>query len=167
MSISSEQYHKSKKARNGKTMSRRAAKRDQSEPEIVEALRAFGFSVFRLDEPVDLMVGFRGRMWLVECKTGSRGYGASLNDNQAAFADEWRGPEIVVLRDQSSAIEWASSVARRESAVAVYEANVIQDALDCFLDAYGEALKTNDSDRWVDAGRLFGAYTRARDGGAS
>lgn len=89
-------------------------KRDASEPEIVSALEQYGFSVVRLDKPADLLVGFRGRCWLVEAKTGAKGYGKGLNDNQVAFAATWNGPEVVILRSQQDAIEWGSRI-RRET----------------------------------------------------
>lgn len=90
----------------------RKAKRDASEPEIVTALLQCGFSVERMDKPVDLLVGFRRRTWLVECKTGTKGYGKSLNPNQQDFASKWRGSEIVVLHDAQEAIDWAVQVSQ-------------------------------------------------------
>lgn len=90
---------------------RRAAKRDFSEPEIVSALTQCGFSVYRLDQPVDLLVGFRGKSYLIECKTGHKGYGKSLNDNQQKFADQWRGSPVVKLCSAQEAIDWAVDVA--------------------------------------------------------
>ena len=91
---------------------RHAAKRDASEPEIVSALEQCGFTVERLDTPVDLLVGFRRRTWLVEVKTGHKGYGKSLNKNQKTFAERWRGSEIVVLHDAQEAIDWAVQVSQ-------------------------------------------------------
>ena len=90
---------------------RRAAKRDASEPEIVSALIQCGFSVERMDKPTDLLVGFRRRCWLVECKSSDKGYGKDLNENQKQFAAKWRGPEIVILRSAQDAIDWAVQVA--------------------------------------------------------
>jgi hypothetical protein len=49
---------------------RRAAKRDTSEPAIIQALEAVGAEVWPLDYPVDLLVKFRGHWHLLECKTG-------------------------------------------------------------------------------------------------
>lgn len=86
---------------------RRAAKRDNSEPEIVTALTQCGFSVYRLDRPCDLLVGFRGRTFLVECKTGTKGYAKTLNDNQQQFNDTWRGSKLVKLTSAQDAIDWA------------------------------------------------------------
>lgn len=54
------------------SLSRYAKKRDSSEPEIVKALRAAGCRVWQLDRPFDLLVGFRGRLTVLECKTGKR-----------------------------------------------------------------------------------------------
>jgi len=88
-----------------------AAKRDKSEPGIVKVLRQCGFSVELMNKPVDALVGFRGVMWAVEIKTGRKGYGKSLNANQQAFADGWRGPPVVVLHDEQEAMDWAVSVA--------------------------------------------------------
>lgn len=98
------------------SMPRHKAKRDASEPEIVTALQQCGFSVVRLDTPVDLLVGFRGRCWPVECKTGTKGYGKALNQNQKEFAAGWRGPSVVVLHSAQDAIDWAVSVAAGEAA---------------------------------------------------
>lgn len=95
---------------------RRAAKRDISEPEIVSALVQCGFSVYRLNQPVDLLVGHRGRNYLVECKTGNKGYGKSLNENQREFDDAWRGAKVVKLASAQEAIDWAVAVSSGEAA---------------------------------------------------
>jgi hypothetical protein len=57
-------------------------------------------------------VGFRRRCWLIEVKTGSKGYGKELNANQKRFAEAWRGPEIVILRSAQDAIDWAVMVSQ-------------------------------------------------------
>lgn len=62
-------------------------KRDANEPQVVDAFRALGCSVHRLDQPVDLLVGFRGRSYAVEVKQE----GETLNEKQRAWRDEWRG----------------------------------------------------------------------------
>lgn len=90
----------------------RKAKRDASEKEIVSTLQACGFSVVRTDQPTDLLVGFRRRMWLVECKSGTRGYGKGLNKNQTEFAETWRGPAVVVLHSGQDAMDWAVQVSQ-------------------------------------------------------
>lgn len=91
---------------------RRAAKRDMSEQSIVAVLRQHYMSVFRLDQPTDLLVGFRGVTHLVECKSGHKGYAKALNANQARFAEEWRGSPVVTLHGVEDAIEWARTIAR-------------------------------------------------------
>jgi hypothetical protein len=94
------------------SLNRYAKKRDASEPEIVSALLQCGFSVERLDRPVDLAVGFRGKCWLVECKVE----GAKLNKNQTAFVAGWRGPPVVILRSAQDAVDWCVQVASESEA---------------------------------------------------
>ena len=48
---------------------RQAARRDENESEIVRLLELVGARVWRLTKPFDLLVGFRGRLWLLEVKT--------------------------------------------------------------------------------------------------
>ena len=48
---------------------RRAAKRDASEPSVVEALEAAGAYVIRMHEPVDLLVFYAQHWWMAEVKT--------------------------------------------------------------------------------------------------
>jgi len=91
---------------------RRAAKRDASEPEIVSTLVQCGFSVYRLNQPVDLLVGHRGKNYLVECKSGTKGYGKALNSNQRVFDDAWRGAKVVTLHSAQDAQDWAIEVSK-------------------------------------------------------
>ncbi|QKV17838.1 hypothetical protein [Oricola thermophila] len=84
------------------------AKRDISEPEIVRALEQIGMTVWRMDQPVDLLVGWREKTHLVECKTGK----GKLNKNQLEFTNIWRGSPVVVLRDAQEAIDWAIEVSQ-------------------------------------------------------
>lgn len=104
------QYHRNQKAPSGVNMFRRSAKRDYSEPEIIAALTQVGFSVYQMQQPVDLLVGFRGKNYLVECKTEGTAYGKALNDSQQLFDDTWRGSKIVTLRSAQDAIDWAEQV---------------------------------------------------------
>lgn len=91
---------------------RRAAKRDIYEKGIIAVLRQHYMSVYRLDQPTDLLVGFRGVTHLVECKTGHTGYGKGLNSNQARFSNEWRGSPVVTLHSIDDALEWSKKIAR-------------------------------------------------------
>ncbi|MCJ8053841.1 hypothetical protein GB928_018450 [Shinella curvata] len=94
------------------SMPRHNAKRDESEPAIIAVLERVGFSVYRLDKPVDLLCGFRGRNYLVEVKTGTKGYGKGLNANQQSFADDWRGSPVFSLHSVDDAVAFSQSVAR-------------------------------------------------------
>lgn len=49
-----------------------ARKVDENQPQIVAALRAIGVSVWIIGEPVDLMIGYRGRTGAIEIKDGSK-----------------------------------------------------------------------------------------------
>lgn len=91
----------------------RRAKRDASEPEIISTLEQCGFGVERTSQPgwPDLLVSFRRRCWLIECKSSHKGYGKELNENQKKFADRWRGPDIIILRSAQDAIDWAVQMA--------------------------------------------------------
>ena len=105
-------YRKNLKPKKRTTMARRNAKRDASEPEIVKTLEAFGMSVFLLHEPTDAIVGYRGLTHVVEFKSGHKGYGAALNDNQQSFADAWRGSPVVTLHSVAEAVTWAQQISR-------------------------------------------------------
>lgn len=73
-------------------MRRYAAKIDANQPDIVAALRAIGCSVDVIGEPVDLLVGYRGRSGTLEVKDGSRPPSErKLTPQQIKFQDEQRG----------------------------------------------------------------------------
>ena len=93
------------------TIHRRNAKRDISEPEIVEALTKAGATVHRVSGTgiPDLLIGFRGKTYLAEAKTGKR----KLNENQMKFFDEWRGFPPVIFRSVDDVTEWVNSPAAR------------------------------------------------------
>ena len=74
--------------------------RDANEPQIVAALEGVGASVIRLDKPVDLLVGYRGRNLLLEVKTplgpkGGRSHSKATPEQRDFFA-RWRGQFSVV-----------------------------------------------------------------------
>jgi hypothetical protein len=78
--------------------------RDANEKEIVDAMRKMGASVYRLDKPVDLLVGFHNRSgtftYLCEVKVGKK----NLTAAQEKFISEWRGTVVVILRSVDDAI---------------------------------------------------------------
>jgi hypothetical protein len=80
---------------------RRAAKRDAIEPDVIATLEAFGCYVWRLDQPVDLLCGYRGRTYLVEVKSGKRG---RLTGGQVDFIAAWRGGPVEIVRSADEAL---------------------------------------------------------------
>lgn len=93
----------------------RPAHRDASEPAIIKALRAVGASVWPIsgkDVP-DLLVGFKGQTWLLECKsrlsnTKKDGYTrkttTKVSEGQQAFQDSWRGGPVRVVHTPEEAL---------------------------------------------------------------
>lgn len=75
---------------------RRAARRDASEPLIVAALRASGFSVEYLSAKGvgDLLCGKSGITRVVECKTDD----GALTPDQVTWWAAWRGNPLIILR---------------------------------------------------------------------
>ena len=75
---------------------RRAAKIDANQPEIVAALRKAGATVALLsrvgDGVPDLVVGYRGRNFLIEVKDlNAPKKDRELRDNQAEWHAAWKG----------------------------------------------------------------------------
>ena len=77
----------------------RAKKRDANEPEIVKALRDIGCEVELLDDPLDLLVGYRGENFLIEVK-GKDGKWTSAQED---FIPKWTG-KLAVVRTPEQAI---------------------------------------------------------------
>lgn len=81
---------------------RRAAKRDSVEKDIVEVLRAYGWSVEPLSMPdyPDLLAGYQGRLTvLIEVKTGTQ----KLRPGQAAWIARWKGTPVYVMQSAKDA----------------------------------------------------------------
>lgn len=80
---------------------RRAARIDDNQNELVQALRDMGASV-AITSMVgsgfpDLVVGFRGRNFLFEIKDGSKPPSKrKLTEDEQRFFDAWRGTIFVV-----------------------------------------------------------------------
>lgn len=96
----------------------RAKRRDANEPDVVNALVAAGAVVTRLDGDgvPDLLVGFKGRSFLLEVKLpmgprgglpehreheGGRG---DLTAAQVKWWDAWIGEPAIVVRSPSEAL---------------------------------------------------------------
>lgn len=77
---------------------RRAARVDQNQAAIVAAMRDAGASVYLIQLPVDLLVGFGGKTALVEVKNPNSRYGrAGANANQASWLEHWKGGTAAVI----------------------------------------------------------------------
>ena len=83
------------------SLHRRAAKRDDSEREVIDALEAGGATVQQLSgEGVpDLLVGVRGVAYLIEVKSGNKG----LTPAQKQWHATWQGPRVEVVRNAAQA----------------------------------------------------------------
>ena len=91
-------------------MKRYAMKRDLSEPEIVTELETAGATVFRLDKPVDLLVGYGGANYLVECKTDVKAGGkGKRTEAQARFIETWRG-QVAILWNAQDAFDFMADL---------------------------------------------------------
>jgi hypothetical protein len=73
---------------------------DRNESEIITALRKHGASVYQLDRPVDLLVGYDRQTYLLEVKQP----GGKLTEGQCDFFDEWRGGIACVVRSVEEAL---------------------------------------------------------------
>ncbi len=71
---------------------RRALAVDANQPDIVAALRAVGASVEIIGRPVDLLVGYQGKTWVMEVKDGEKPPSdRAFTEIQAKFFRTWRG----------------------------------------------------------------------------
>jgi len=82
------------------------AKRDANEASVFAILRAHGLSVYPLDLPLDAVVGYGGRTYLVEVKDGPK---APMRPKQVEFFRDWPG-HAVVIRDDDEAVAFAKAV---------------------------------------------------------
>lgn len=84
------------------SLHRRAAKRDENEAGIIDALRAVGCTVTPLSGTgvPDLLVGHRGTTLLLEVKMPRKG----LTDAQAVFHASWKGAPIHIVTSADEAL---------------------------------------------------------------
>lgn len=99
------------------SINRYAARRDENEQAVVDALEAAGASVTRLGQPMDLLVGYQGRNTLLEVKKplGPRGGMSSANaqghggdavytKKQLDWRKAWRGELPITVRTPAEAL---------------------------------------------------------------
>jgi len=82
------------------------AKRDANEASVFAILRAHGLIVYPLDLPLDAVVGYGGRTYLVEVKDGPK---APMRPKQVEFFRDWPG-HAIVIRDDDEAVAFAKAV---------------------------------------------------------
>lgn len=80
-------------------------RRDANEADIVKELRGNGFSVYMLDQPLDLLIGYAGRTYLAEVKMAK----GTLTASQLAFLGVWRG-DATILRTSEDVATFAHAV---------------------------------------------------------
>lgn len=83
---------------------RRAAKVDTNQPQIVGALRGIGASVLhchQLKNCFDILVGYRGRTFLMEIKATEKD---QLTPGEAEFKANWRGSPYHIVYTVEQAI---------------------------------------------------------------
>ena len=109
-------------------MKRHARRRDENEGAIIDALRSAGAGVQQLDAKgcPDLLVAFRGQLWLVEVKRPDggvetrsvhRGRGntlqgplAGLTPDQREWWAHWKGPAPVIVQSAEEALRAIGAV---------------------------------------------------------
>lgn len=93
---------------------RHAARTDANQDAICLALRRAGASVWVIGLPVDLLVGFRGRTYLIEVKTtvGKRVIKAARHTPlQTGFLATWRGGPALTVTSAEEALAAIGAVA--------------------------------------------------------
>ncbi len=80
---------------------RYAARVDENQAAIVQALRDAGAYVWIIGLPVDLLVGFRDRTLLMEVKTTSK---KRLTGLQADFFEKWTGGTLCRVDSPEAAL---------------------------------------------------------------
>lgn len=86
------------------------ARRDANEGAIREALKAVGASVYMLDQPVDLLVGWRGQTYVLEVKTAE----GRLTPNEHDFFQAWAGGPALIVRSEAEALIAIGAVVKPE-----------------------------------------------------
>jgi hypothetical protein len=80
---------------------RRAARVDATQEQIVSALRAAGAYVWIIGLPVDLLVGYKGKTFLVEVKSGPK---KPLTKLQDVFFLNWPGGTLARIDGPEAAL---------------------------------------------------------------
>lgn len=71
----------------------------------MEALRAAGAYVAFIDEPCDLIVGYKGNTLLLEVKDGNKPPSArALTPNEKKFHESWTGGPLYIVTGVNEAL---------------------------------------------------------------
>lgn len=92
---------------------------DMNQKDIVSALKKCGASVLICSDVgggmPDLVVGYRGKNYLVEVKNPENWYGKrGLNPLQKEWAESWRGGSVNIIRSVDEAIQFLQSIPASE-----------------------------------------------------
>ncbi len=91
---------------------RYAARVDESQEDIVTALRGAGASVTLIKWPVDAIVGYREKTVLMEFKTAGTYYARQNgNKNQKAFMEGWKGSPVAMVDGPEAALRAIGAIA--------------------------------------------------------
>ena len=80
---------------------RHAARVDENQKTIVDALRKAGAFVWIIGLPVDLLVGYKNHTFLVEIKSTSK---KRLTSLQADFFENWSGSTLARIDSPEAAL---------------------------------------------------------------
>ena len=80
---------------------RRAARVDNNQAAVIEALRAAGAYVWIIGLPVDLLVGYKNHTMLIEIKTSPKKHLTAL---QQEFFAKWMGGTLVRVDGPEAAL---------------------------------------------------------------
>ena len=86
---------------------RHAARVDENQKAIVQALRDAGAYVWIIGLPVDLLVGYKGHTFLVEVKNGPQ---KRLTGLQADFFESWVGGTLARIDSPEAALRMLGAI---------------------------------------------------------
>lgn len=72
---------------------------------MISALEAAGARVWRLSQPLDLLVGYHGRFLLLECKTGKRKRKDQPKQDETIADCHHRNLPVYVVRTPEEALQ--------------------------------------------------------------
>lgn len=82
------------------------ARKDANQTRIVKALRDVGVKVYVLNEPMDLLTGFRGVLRVIEVKDGNRfASQRRLKPSQEKFMTEFEGCPVFKVENVFEALK--------------------------------------------------------------